>query len=472
MIYSTYVSDRFSDYGAPILNGLKVPRSPILQAIYMAKVKQVSSADQTAGVDLARFYYKAAGDVRYRYVSSKQLSGSAGDILTNIASPTWVIAAPLVTVTEYQVYLPDAYHIPVPSAKCLKFANGRLFAGGAAGSTKNFYVSANGNPFRFRSFTDRINGQVDVDDPVTRTVGSGVFQKIVPMSSSVLGADTVFIFTSEGVFVTGGNTSDQLQNVARVSTYGTVSPLSIATHDNSVIYLDTEMQIRILRGGQIVPVSRDWIDDNLAGIPAAYRKYASGVVHNERYYLAYTPSGETTNTKALVYSIEGSWMLDTPPKPIGGFLAWFDGTNIKKRLIAFGMDSTTVKAYEYDLLTQSQDLGTTNITCAVTFPEIHAEDGKSLFVNRIGVTCDDVSGSAGTITRTYKPLGSTGTSNLDMSGIGNQVVRYDSQQVLAGTMNQSTSAKVRLSLPLTAGKKIYKIVAELEPRGHAYDRSE
>lgn len=476
VIYSHYTSDRLSDHGGPILNGLSLRRSPLLQAVFYAKVKQVPAAAITAGVNTARFYYKAAGEKKYKYSRPFTLTGSAGDILRSVASPYWAVSAPDVVLDTYgEVYFPDARHIPPPSAKCMAYVNDRLMIGGAAASNRNFYVSANKNPLHFRTFTNRNGGRVDPDDPITRTVGTGVYQKIVPMASSLIGADTFFIFTSEGVFAGAGNTSDQLEQVARVSKFGTVSPLSIAELNGAIFYLDTEMQVRKFQGGQPVSISKSWVANNLYGIPAASRAYVAGAVDGDLYHLAYAPAGATTNTRVLIWDDnQRFWMMDEPPTACQGLISWFDGTNVKKRLFAFGPRvgaATTLDVFEYGLATQTQDFGTTNITCAITFPYVHSEEGKAIIFQRVGITCDDVSGSTGSVVRTYMPDGSTATGSISIDGSLNHIVRYDGSVTIAGGAGNGVACQLRVSLPLTAGKKVYKIIAEVEPRGHAYDRS-
>lgn len=469
-IYSNYVTDRISDWGGPVLNGLKLPRHPAIDCIFMAKVKNPSSTDAGRGVVYCNFYFKTPGDSRYRYGTQVATSGSAGALVEMNAGPDYAFVA-----NTSSVYLPDAYHVSAPNAAELHFVNDRLFVGQVANTQESLMISEYRQPFRFRKFTDRRSGAVDADAPVTMSLGSHNVTCIKSMASSLIGSDTIFVFTDQGLFATGGSTSGQLQQLARVSKFGTISPYTVEELNGKLFYLDTEMQVRELAGGQPQNITRSWVDNNLAGIPAAYRKYATGAVWDEKYYLGYAPSGATTNTAILVWDDEDrQWVIDAPITAAQGLASWFDGTNLKKRLLLFGPRSgtaTTLDVFEYDLSTQTQDLGTTNITCAVTFPEIHAEDGKAIMANRVGVTCDDVTGATGTITRTYKPDGSTGTTSLDLDATGNQIVRYDANQTIAGGAGNGVSAKVAISLPLTAGKKVYKIVAEIEPRGHAYDRS-
>lgn len=474
VVYSTYVTDRISDYGGPILNGLRLPRSPVIKAQFSATYKQPSTTERDAGVDLVRWYVRQPGMARYRYMGSTSFSSVSGSTWSFDSGSAYSEKVDGVIEDDIygspEVYLPDAFNIPPPAAKCIHFDNDRLFAGGASGATKNLYISEAKNPFRMRRFTAYQDGRVDADAPVTRTIGGGVFQGIVSMASSLIGANQVFIFTSEGVFATGGTLSGQLQQVARVSEFGTVSPMSIAKLNGKIFYLDTEMQVRVIDGGQPKSITRSWVDDSLAGIPAARRAYVGGAVFGENYYLTFTPTGETTNTRILVWDDEsGQWVVDAPPVATEGLIAWFDGTNIKKRLIAFGSASSNLNAYEYDLSTQTQDLGTTNITCAITLPAIHFDDGKGFAVGRIGVTCDDVASGTGTVVVTYMPTGSTSTRSISLDGSGNQIVRYDGTPTLSGAGN-GVGAQVRLSLGLTAGKRVYKIVGEIEPRNHAYDR--
>lgn len=478
MIYKEYVTQRLSDYGAPIMKGLRMRRDPRLKALYKAKIKNVVTAEKDAGVDAVRFYYRRQGETRYRYLNYFELntvsvatwsygSGTTGELRGEVTvGPT----------SHYyslpEVYMPDAYCITVPTSKCLAFANDRLLAGGASGSTRNLYVSEYRNAFRMRSFTARQNGVPDADAPLTLTVGNGVFQAIVPMSSSLLGSDTIFVFMSDGILVTGGQTSGQLQQIARVSKFGTISPFSIAELNGKIFYLDTEMQVRVLEGGSPYSITRNRVSNQTRAIPTARRAYAVGAVHNDLYYLFFTEAAGSANTLGLVWDDElREWVNDVPPKPIEGLLSWNTGTG--KRLIAVGLDTADLKAYEYDLLTQSQDLDSTNITCGLTLPDIHSEDGKGIHIERVALTMDDVASGTGTITRTYKTDTSTGVSsiNLDAATGYEQTARYDAAQTISGGLGYGVSARLNISLAATAGKRLYKVAAEVEPRTHFYDTS-
>ena len=475
VIYSNYVADRFSDWGGPIMNGLRLPRSPLIKCIYRCKFKNVSTAELALGVDAAVFYYRAPGQKRFKVLRTPQ-------ILTTITTGTWAVASGSVnSVLELtapsaafyslpDVYMPDAYNMAPPATKALLWANERLYVGGATYQNANVRISERKNAFRIRRFTERERGIIASDDPVTLSAGTVIVQAFIALASSLLGSDGVAVFTDGSVLLTGGTDSNQMQRMTRISTFGTVSPLSIASLNNIVYYLDTEMQVREFSGGQPQSITRSWVDDQLAGIPADYRKYADAAVWDDKYYLFFTPSGATTNTKGLVWNAnelnERQWVNDTPVLAIQSLISWFDGTNQKKRLIAITASGTAV---EYDLSTQTTDQGA-NITCTVTLPEIVAPDGKILTVNQIGVIADQVTGStSNTLTRTYKPAGGAATSNLNLANASNnQINLYDGAQTGA---SNGTSVQVKLVLGLTAGKKVYRIDAEIEERNHGFGKS-
>lgn len=470
VIYSQYATQRISDLGGPILNGLKLPRSPILKAMFYAKIKNPSITERDAGVDAVNFYYKPPGAKRYRYWDQRTISSVSGSTWTlDASSSAYQIrdlrAAPFSDFYSLpEIYLPDAYHIPPPASKCLLFANDRLFAGGASGSKSNLFISEYRNPYRMRSFTAYEQGQVDADAPITTSVGPGTFQAIVPMASSTLGADTIFLFLDDGVFVTGGNISSQLQQVSRVSEFGTISPDSIRVLNGQVFYLDTEMQLRVMRGGRIDSITKDLVDDLLAAIPTARRDNVTSAVFGDRYYIFFSESGGTTNTIGLVYeSIAGTWVKDVPPKTIEGLMSWNNGTG--KRLIAFALDSTTLKAYEYDLDSQSQDLGTTNITATLTTREITTPDSEKWFVFlRNGILCDDITSGTASYTRSYKPIGASGTSSTSVDVSSGKALRYDGEQSITGGDGNGYTGWMSLSIAGTAGATIYEWFTEVAER--------
>lgn len=475
-VYDNYETQRVSDVGGPVLKGLRLPKSPILKYTYSVPYMNTATGERDAGVNSYEIWLKRPRDGRFKHQTNQIIATYV---------PGWTYSQSSASTTPYYVdvtlgttdatdygFIPDAFHIPIPVGRCSAWVSDRLMVG--LGSLGSIYISDRRDGSRFRVIPRTFdNGQLDPDSGLVVNVGNDSINAICPLTASVVGSSTVVIFGEKFVYAISGTESYQLTQATNTGNPGTYAPGSISFYRNALFYLDRENRVRMFDRGSANDITSNIFDDQFSSVPAARRHFVWGQCANDLYYVSYSASGQTTNTYTGVYDIQqGSWTRDTPAVPIEGMLNWYDDQVGAKavRLITFGVASSDLKAYEYDLMTQSQDLGTTNISVGVTTKEYRESSGKALFINRIGVTCDDVSGSTtNAITRTYKPDGATGVSNLSIDGSGNQIVQYDGTQTQPA--GSGISASINLTLGMTAGKRIYKIVAELEPRDHVYTRS-
>lgn len=478
--FSRYETPKIRDIGGPtvIYGNTALPLANDIHYGVKIPYQNTSTTARDLGVKTLRVYIKTADDFEYRRLDSKTIAAYAGSwAFSDSGTAPYTLYftltfGPTPSSTGYKFILPDAYHRPVPTGKGVKFTNSRLFVGSTSASVQGLAFSRRDHAFRFRTLPKLESGVFDEDAPANTTAIEGIPVAFLPVSASLYGSNQCFAFTPSGTFVFAGtNTSDILRSVARISNVGTLSPYSVASDSTGTIYfLDTSMQVRRMAGGAAQPISLQTVDNQLSAIPTTRRAYANGCVFDDIYRLYFSAAAGTTNTKGLWFDGKTGtgWSNDAPPVPVEGAVVW--PTSTGRRFLTIGVAGGSLKIYEHDLATQSQDLGTTNITCSVTFAEMHAPDGKAIHINRVGITADDVASGTGTVTRTYKPGGSTGVGTISLDGSVNQIVRYDAAQTVTGD-GKGISAKVRLSLGLTAGKKVYKVVAEVEPRDHGYDRS-
>lgn len=461
--YTHYVGELVNNTGGPADNKATLPNDPSIYYDFSLPYKNTSTADRDKGVDLLNVYRKRPQDDRLSYFTAVTIAAYAGSWAYSSTATDPLFHTPTGLETSYDIPMPDGFHLPLPVAKAMKYANGRLFVGAPSSGNYNLMFSGIKQPFRFRRFNR------EEDGPGALSIQGETVQAFAAVATSTLGIDTIYAFTDQGLYGLSGLLTSQLSQQARISDSGTLSPYSVQTMKNTVFWLDKEMQVRRMRFGSIEDLSRDSIDDLTRGIPGSRRAFVYGACNNERYFLGFTPSGATTNTRILVWEDRyQKWSLDIPPKAMEGLLNWFDGTNNKFRLLGAGIDGSDLKSYEYDDPATSQDLGT-NISVGLTSHEIHDPmwDHK-FFIRRIGVLVDDVSSGSISISRAYKPHGGTGASTINIDVSTNQAWRWDGNQTVTGTGN-GVSCQITFTASLTAGTRFYSIVAERQERGLGRD---
>lgn len=480
-IFSTYSTQCIKDVGGPVLSDIRLPRSPILRAVFYAAYQNVTANEATAGVNRVNWYVKTTGSKKYRlWYSEQTYSGayvygaSAGDVTYVYAGPDDTIPIDGDPVKVYpELYLPDGYQIAIPQASEVCWANNRLLVGKKKGTSQNLVISEFRNAFRCRNFQTFEGGIPSEQAATILSLEGETIQAIVPIAASTSGSSTIFIFTDRNIYAVSGQNTSQISQLGRVANIGTLSPGSIAADKGSVFFVDNEMQVRVLSNGGIQNITRSVVDDKLAAVPGSRRKWLWGTVSKEKYYIAYSES--TTNNRVLVFDLdEGIWTTDTPPKSVDGIVSWFDGSSLTLRLISFGLDGTTLKAYEYDLASEAQDTGAANITVTLEPHELHTEDGGLFTVGRVKAMIDDLNSASATIVRTYLPSGVTQSTTMSLDTSEAHIYRED--RVESATNSSTTvrpegpRAKVTFSIPLQSGLKIRRLAVDITNLGVGSDR--
>jgi len=477
VIYSTYVTQRIRDCGGPILDELRMPRSSLLQAEYSAPFNNHSQEQLEKGVAAVNFYVKETAATKYRFWYSRSIGGFDGadwDFTDGSEGDTIVIPAgpDLASYVYAEEYIPDAFHIAIPSASEVTWANNRLFVGKKQGTNQNVLISQYRNAFRCRQFANFQDGNVVEDSPSILSLDNETITAIVPMATSTVGSSIIYLLTDYNVYAVQGQTTSQLSQVGRVANVGCIAPYSIVGDKGDLYFLDNEMQVRLMRGGQMQSISRQIVDNHFRGIPAARRKWAAAAAFGDRLYVAFTPSAGSANARIAVWDFaRGIWVTDSPPVACAGLLSAFDGSTSK--LLALGINGDDLQLYEYDKADQAQDLGTTNITCTLEPYELHSPDGSLFHIGRCKAMIDDLDSATATVVRTYRPSGVTQTTSMSLDTALEHIYREDRIEgatVVGSSQPVGPRCSVTWAIPLRSGRRTRFLSLEFLPLGGGHDR--
>lgn len=452
----------------------RIPNSPLLYYNYTVYYQNTSSAGE---VDYLRIYRKDYGEVIYSYVGNDQISSYSGSwsYVSGTALSTRSVTDSLQSyLKDTGLEMPDGYSLPIPKGGATLYANGRTFVAGYRASSSDIrdtlWISDDRHAFRFRKVVRFRDGVPDPSSGTSILFPGESIQQLVSCSTGIFGVDRVYVFTDKSLYAVDGRTSQNLSRASKIADVGTLSPHSVAQYKGQIYFLDSDMRVRRIAGGRFDDLSRFLVDDVLQGIPAAYRKLATGVYWKDRYYLAYTPTGETTNTKVLIWDETlngggGGWMQDAVSVGFQQGCIWSQ-SQVRKFLFC---DATAgVKMYTYEVSGQTTDAGSA-IPVKLTTGETHDDGWNSHMVRKIKILADD---QANTLTwvRTYKPHGGTGTSTTNLDVSTNQSWLYDTEITASGTPKGSSS-QIAMTGNMTGGTRIYSIVAEVEGLSSGAGRS-
>ncbi len=346
---------------------------------------------------------------------------------------------------------PSELYESVPIGACSLALGERLVVGNARPHTGSSVSAGDGEvwfsaakyPLRFSRVVEYSDdGEIFPESPVAITPDNSRVQRLATISATNLGADPVVIFTSNGVYSVDGSDASEYSRPYRVSPYGTRSPWSVAVDAGTIFYLDTFRQVRsLLYGSDKGSVSRWAVDDKLAGIPDSRIAYASGAIHDDKYYLAFTPNGGTENEQILIYDLHiGGWYTDSTASSLRFERLTATEENAKRKLFFF---HTTGAIYQHENSASTSDSGTA-ITARIRFGEINAEWNQKIVVEKMGAVADVTGTQKYITTRRYTRESSVSPNSgrIDLyNGTTNksQVIRYD--------RDASSSANVPLSPP-------------------------
>jgi hypothetical protein len=254
--------------------------------------------------------------------------------------------------------LPSPFNVAMPRAAACLTANQRTFVGDIRDTSDAYqhgdlYFSALGFPFRFASLQDS-------ETAASRLTFAGERVRAMIMTAAAAnGASVIYVLTDQsfnalgtaGGFVGSGYDATSLSTRVRINGHGTNEPASIAERAGTIFYIDQEGQIIRFDHGAAISISRNAVDDKTRSIPATRRGKTSACFWKDRYYVAHTPAGGTTNTHLLAWNEAlKEWEFDdTLPSNVTAqrLIRAFDSTQIGsgQRLLLFSNDS---KVYGYE----------------------------------------------------------------------------------------------------------------------------
>lgn len=340
-------------------------------------------ADIYAMLPTASTYYYAAS-IRLRDFSDALSSGGSNGAgwacyvdpaTTTVTSLSTSAASATPYTLDLAKPLPSAYNIPMPPAKTIKSASRRSFVGNVSDSGSRFrsdvYFSELGIPFRFQSVQTG-------SDSGSRLVFDGEeVQRIVASAAGAQGASTVYVLTSKGFHALGNSSqfmgslldSTALSVAVRVAPYGTYSPQSVQEYRGLVYWVNQDLHVMRFGNGSLDNLSRNRIEDKLNLVPASRISQICSAIRGDRYYLAYSPSGQTTNQNCLVWSeILQEWEADdsVPTTMYPEFMCVNRDTSLpgsRQQKLLFLTQGGAVFSYEQG--GQAQD-ASTNISATLT----------------------------------------------------------------------------------------------------------
>jgi len=426
--------------GGPDANfdNILVPEDSRVYYDYLVYAISPSTAQKDAGIDYAVLYRRDAGQTGYYYVGERQMAewvSPAWDWVGATGGGTPVGFAAGVSANEQDLSkpMPGPGNVCLPTGTAMLTANGRFFVV-AEGKTR-LYFSDYENPMRFTRAVRFVGenpvlesgGSLAIDGQlIEQLTGMGSFAGGAETSGAVVsGAATIFIFTNQNLYSLSGYDSASLSRYQMRLAHGTLSPFSVARYKNGFCWLDDEGQAQFYGQGGHEYLSRLKVDDITMSIPATRRQWVSGAFRSGRYHLSYTPSGGSTNTRALVYSFfTGEWeSVDTLSVDTPFFMPFYS----ENRLKIMALSGRAI--YEYAKPSEG------TVSFSVTTSEKSLGWIKRIAASAMAILADSVSGGSVTTKRFFPGETATpasGTINLyapgtlprswkmDQAGVGGQ----------------------------------------------------
>jgi hypothetical protein len=373
--------------------------------------------------------------------------------------------------------MPSEFHESVPIGLCMTHTGSRLVVGNArtadasvTSGNGQVWLSAHEYPFRFSKVVNVYsNGEINPQSPVAVTVGDDEVVAVRSVTNAYTGSDPVAVFTGSRVHRLEGSDASSLSRPFLASTNGTRSPRSIVSYGRSMLYLDTNRQVRFLHEMDNAP-SRTFVDDKLKGIPDERIPHVSAARFRDRYYLAITPLADTANTQILIFDPRtGGWFSDSTSSTARFQRLFSVVENEKQKLFFF---STNGGIYEHENGSATLDIGT-DITAIMRFREIQAENFlHEVVVGRVGVMCDKVANEQVTIRRYLRRSNSGPVNSIIDIGADRSTGETDDLQVARWDRSASSAAtevaasdigvSVQLEVAVPSGFTLKNVFAEVE----------
>lgn len=442
---------------------------------YTLSVPTWGNTQRNAGIDTVLVYRQDVG-VTQPYLVGEQTGVTwGGSSWAFSSSPVSITATTANGTADFTNFALDTGYIVPPIGGPMAVTTERLMIG----SGSRFWYSGAERPFQFRQYiSSTVTGTFQSNSPGSLGIDGENIQQMLSVGSltggveqigvSQNGISTVYILTDRTLSWVTGWDALSLNKRNLLYARGTYAPKSMAPSRTGFYFLDSDQYVVNVQGWYVLPVSRDTVDTQLLNIPTAYIKNCWGAVRNDRYHLAFTPSGQTTNTQSVVYDVHESqrtgqhvWTRDLFPTSIAGaqcLLAYRDG----KRTRLFGFDSAG-QCFEHETLGATSDAGGTGVAWSLTFPEMKGDMWAPVRVRRTGLVID---ANSGTVNVTLTSIGritsvvATGTIKTNSAdGVsGNRAVRWSRD--FPGV--NGTSVSLTISGQSNSGTTIYHALNEIQ----------
>lgn len=315
--------------------------------------------------------------------------------------------------------VPTTGCLPLPPGDMMLWNGNRAFVANsrlnsATTGVGEVAISERNRPFRFGALVRAENNAINPDHATVSTYPGGSVKALVAASESPVGADGIFVFTTQGRFSIDSSSSVQLSNARWLGNTGTLASRSVVVYRGSVIALDSNLQVQRWSYEWDTP-SENMVEDWLEKIPDQYIKNACAVVFGNRLHLAICEHDAIggAQSRVLVYDFRrGAWTTDKYPFDIRQWHVLSTGS--KQKLFAVHADRTI---HRYELPSVLSFSGA-DVISKLVFPTIASGGADSVAIDDLTAQCQS---APGTMTLTVSALedatiNSSGTLNMFTAG--------------------------------------------------------
>lgn len=419
---------------SPLPDEFEIPISTVLYYKTSVPMVRPSSTDRDKGVDYVQIYRRDPGETFYSLVDEVQAASYSGSwAYTGTFSATRANYTD-VTPPAYknqEKLAPDAFTEQVPVGQASVWAGGRLYSGtyqDSSGRKALIKVSDLDEPFRFRSvapleetyrlgFSLRLSGNEDV-------------RAFIPAASSVIGAASVYAFTSQATYSISG------PRITKISSSGAISAAA-SENQNQILFIDQDKQVKRMTSS-IDNLSKYRVQDILDGATSV-DKFTSAYF-KDRWYTVLTYGGVK---RVLVWSdgLDDWESFDLPGVEPVQFIPW----RVSGSAGLYFVDASG-DIYQYE---SGNDDDGSQIALSLKTGDLHGPGWNEVNIGNVRIIATDKDSEVMTVVLTgLAPAASqSGTINLD-SGSG-QTVTYRYAQDVDGNELGVKSSAVNIKLSAT-----------------------
>ncbi len=407
------------------------------------------------------------------FVGLGWLKASATDMIThatNTVTNTYNVDA---RHRDFNRPAPSPYQIAIPPHRAAVFANNRLFVGDVYNSVSSvrergdLYMSGWNAPFRFQSV---------VTD--TRSGGRNQYagEQIMALGASGAasqGASFVFLITDAKLKVLGGSgpsgsgfDTEELSQAFDLSDRGTLAPRSFLVHNGVVYWIDDYGSVQSYSSGNPRNLSRASVFDKFESIPAGRVDDVVAVPWKDRILFAYTPSGQSLNTRVAVWNTTWEmWECDiVPPSPAFAekmLVARDSASAGAGRRLLFGAANGNV--YEVDKA-GATDLGAEIMVRWKTGDIASMAAFESVSIDSVTIEGDPLA-KTWTVSRVGRSPASEYSTELDMTtgfATDDPDIHDEDSPPTDDEGSRAKSVQLQVAGGMTAGKRVFRIWAMID----------